>query len=284
MGRDRLEDVIEILDLEELEVNIFRGVSLQERRKRVFGGQVAAQALVAATRTVPEDRRPHSLHSYFLRSGDVRAPILYQVDRIRDGRSFTTRRVVAIQYGKAIFNMSVSYQVGEQGLEHSLQMPEAPDPETLPTLKERLEGFGRDLPPEAVRPRAVDMRWCDPPGWKPNENEDARAMVWLRADGKVPADPFIHTCLLVYASDYTLTETVMRTHGRHWTDAGVMTASLDHCMWLHRDIKVDDWWLYVEDSPAACGARGLARGVIYDNSGRLVCSVAQEILLRTPSD
>ncbi len=277
-----MAEVLAHLDLEELEVNIFRGTSPPEDRLRVFGGQVAAQALVAATRTVPEGRRPHSLHSYFLRSGDVNAPILYTVDRIRDGRSFTTRRVVAIQHGKAIFNMAASFQVNEPGLEHSLEMPEVPDPETLPTMSERLEGFGRKLPPQAMRPRAIDIRWCDPPGWKPNKGEEARARVWMRADGEMPDDPFLHTCMLVYASDYTLTETVMRHHGVHWSDKGVMSASLDHSMWFHRDMKIDDWWLYAEDSPAATGSRGLARGLIFDRSGSLVCSVAQEILLRVP--
>lgn len=281
MGIESLDQVVGILDLEELEVNIFRGHSPQEDRPRVFGGQVAAQALMAASRTVPEGRRPHSLHSYFLRPGDVSAPILYLVDRIRDGGSFTTRTVVAVQHGEAIFNMSVSYQVPEQGLEHCLTMPDAPDPESLPTMTERLKAFGRKLPARATKPRAIDMRWCDPLGWKPHEGEEARAMIWMRADGVLPEDPLVHTSVLVYASDYTLTETVMRPHGVHWSDRGVMAASLDHSMWFHGDLKADDWWLYVEDSPAAAGARGLARGSIYNRSGQLVCSVAQEILLRT---
>jgi acyl-CoA thioesterase-2 len=281
MGIESLEDVVRVLDIEELEVNIFRGISPEEDRPRVFGGQVAAQALTAATRTVPEGRRPHSLHSYFLRPGDVTAPILYLVDRIRDGGSFTTRRVVAVQHGEAIFNMSVSYQVEEEGVEHCLPMPAAPEPEGLPTLTERLEAFGRKLPERATRPRAIDMRWCDEPGWKPRAGEEAKAMIWMRADGTLPDDPLVHTAVLVYASDYTLTETVMRPHGVHWSDPGVMAASLDHAMWFHGRIRADDWWLYVEDSPAAAGARGLARGLIYDRAGRLVCSVAQEILLRT---
>ncbi|MFT4569675.1 MAG: acyl-CoA thioesterase-2 [Hyphomicrobiaceae bacterium] len=281
MGIESLDDVVRVLDVEELETNIFRGYSPAEERPRVFGGQVAAQALMAASRTVPEDRRPHSLHSYFLRPGDVAKPILYMVDRIRDGGSFTTRRVVAVQNGVAIFNMSASYQVREDGLEHCLPMPSAPDPESLPTLSERLQAFGRKLPERATRARAIDMRWCDPPGWKPRQGEEPRAMIWMRADGQLPDDPLLHTSVLVYASDYTLTETVMRPHGVHWSDRGVMAASLDHAMWFHGDVRADDWWLYVEDSPAAAGGRGLARGLIYDRSGNLVCSVAQEILLRT---
>lgn len=282
MAHPLLDEVLELLDVEELEVNIFRGHNPDEERLRVFGGQVAAQALMSAARTVPAGRRVHSLHSYFLRPGDMKVPILYLVDRIRDGKSFTTRRVVAVQHGEAIFNLQASFQVTEPGVEHSLEMPAAPDPETLPTMAERLAGFGRKLPRQAVEPRAIDIRWCDPPGWKPHKGADARSMIWMRADGKVPDDPLLHTCVLVYASDYTLTETVMRPHGVHWSDPGVMAASLDHAMWFHRDIKVDDWWLYVEDSPAAESARGLARGVIFDRSGRLCCSVVQEILLRTP--
>jgi len=283
MPHPLLDEVVGLLDVEELEVNIFRGYSPQEDRPRVFGGQVAAQALMAAARTVPAGRRVHSLHSYFLRPGDMKAPILFLVDRIRDGRSFTTRRVVAVQHGEAIFNIAASFQVPEPGVTHSLEMPDAPDPETLPTMAQRLAEFGRKLPRRAVEPRAIDMRWCDEPGWKPRKGEDARAMIWMRADGELPDDQLLHTCVLVYASDYTLTETVMRPHGVHWSDPGVMATSLDHAMWFHRDFKVDQWWLYVEDSPAAESARGLARGIIFDRQGALCCSVVQEILLRTPA-
>lgn len=278
---DSIDDVVGLLDLEELEVNIFRGFSPREDRPRVFGGQVAAQALVAASRTVPSERRVHSLHSYFLRPGDMQAPILYSVDRIRDGRSFTTRRVIAVQHGEAIFNMSASFQVPEEGVEHGLRMPEAPDPESLPTLAERLAPYKGRIPERAFKTRPIDIRWCDPPGWQPSAGQEARSRVWMRAIGSLPDDPLLHTCVLVYASDYTLTETVMKPHGIHWSDAGVMTASLDHCMWFHHDLRADDWWLYVQDSPAATGARGLARGIIFDRGGNLVCSVAQEVLLRT---
>ncbi len=279
-----LEQVVKLLDLEELEVNIFRGDSPREERERAFGGQVAAQALVAAMRTVPEDRVVHSLHSYFLRPGDVMTPIVYFVDRIRDGKSFTTRRVVAIQHGEAIFNLSASFQHPEPGVEHGLPMPSMPDPESLPTMQERLRAmYGPSVPERIIRERPVDIRWADPPpGWRPQKGGDPRGAVWMRADGKLPDDPKVHVAVLVYATDFTLTETVMRPHGIHWLDKGVMTASLDHCVWLHHQVKADDWWLYVQDSPAATGARGLARGSIFDRSGRLVASVAQEVLLRTP--
>ena len=282
MAHPLLDDVLRLLDVEELEVNIFRGHNPDEQRQRVFGGQVAAQALMSAARTVPAGRTVHSLHSYFLRPGDMKVPILYLVDRIRDGKSFTTRRVVAVQHGEAIFNLQASFQVYEPGLVHGLDMPDAPDPETLPTMSERLASFGRAMPRQAVEPRAIDIRWCDPPGWKPHKGADSRSMIWMRADGVVPEDPLLHTCVLVYASDYTLTETVMRPHGVHWSDPGVMCASLDHAMWFHRPLKADDWWLYVEDSPAAESARGLARGIIFDRTGQLCCSVVQEILLRAP--
>lgn len=283
MPHPLLEEVVGLLDVEELDVNIFRGHNPNEERLRVFGGQVAAQALMSAWRTVPPGRRAHSLHAYFLRPGDMKVPILYLVDRIRDGKSFTTRRVVAVQHGEAIFNLQASFHVDEPGPVHGLEMPAAPDPESLPTLSQRLAAFGRKLPAQALEPRAIDMRWCDPAGWKPHAGEQARSMVWMRADGKLTDDRMLHTCVLVYASDFTLTETVMRPHGVHWSDRGVMAASLDHAMWFHRDFDVDDWWLYVEDSPAAEGARGLARGLVFDRGGRLCCSVVQEILLRTPS-
>jgi len=283
LSSSALDEVVRLLDLEEIEENIFRGVSPEEDRERVFGGQVAAQAYVAAERTVPQERHIHSLHAYFLRPGDVGVPIVYFVDRIRDGRSFTTRRVVAIQHGEAIFNMSASFHVREPGVEHHLEMPEAPAPETLPTFPERMRRiWGDKVADRASRDRAIDIRWCDPPDWRPAAGQEARGMGWMRADGELDDDPRIHTAVLIYASDYTLTSTVMRPHGVHWMQRGVMSASLDHCMWFHDDFRADRWWLYAQDSPAAKGARGLARGSIFTSEGRLVCSVAQEILLRTP--
>jgi acyl-CoA thioesterase-2 len=281
MAFTNLQEVLGSLDIEELEVNVFRGFSPQEDRPRVFGGQVAAQALVAAFRTVPEGRVPHSLHSYFLRPGRVDIPILFMVDRIRDGRSFTTRRVVAIQNGAAIYNMSASFQVPEEGPEHWMPMPDVPGPEGLPSLEERLKAFGREMPELVTRPRVVEMRWCQEPDWKPAAGQDACSNIWMRAAGEMPDDPFLHTCVLVYASDYTLIDSITKPHGMHWSDPGVMSASLDHSMWFHAPVRADRWWLYAEDSPAAGGARGLARGSIYGEGGRLVCSVAQEMLFRT---
>jgi len=284
MGRP-LDEIVRLLDLEELEVNIFRGRSPAEDRDRVFGGQVAAQALVAAERTVSEDRCVHSLHAYFLRPGDVDAPIVYFVDRIRDGRSFTTRRVVAIQHGRAIFNMSTSFQKSEPGFEHHLEMPPAPAPESLPTFAERMQRiYGDKVAPWVSRERIADIRWDEAPDWTPHVGGDARGQVWMRADGELPDDPRVHRAVLVYMSDYTLTETVMRPHGVHWMDGGVMTASLDHAVWFHGEMRPDQWWLYVQDSPAASGARGLARGSIFTRDGRLVASVAQDVLMRTPRE
>ncbi len=277
-----LDEMVRLLDLEEIEVNIFRGLSPPEDRERAFGGQVAAQWVVAATRTVPEDRVLHSLHSYFLRPGDVNVPIVYFVDRIRDGKSFTTRRVVAIQHGEAIFNMSASFQVAEPGLEHHMEMPEVPDPETLPTWNERIVAmFGNKVSERVLRPRAVDIRWCEPDPERPRVGQEARGEIWMRCDGELPDDPALHTAAMIYASDFTLTETVLRPHGKHWIYPGVMTASLDHCVWIHSPVRADDWWLYVQDSPATGNGRGLARGSIFSRDGRLVASVAQEVLIRT---
>jgi len=276
-------ELVDLLDLEQIEDDIFRGSSPPEQRLRVFGGQVAAQALVAATRTVPEQRPVHSLHAYFLKPGDVGAPIVYLVDRIRDGRSFTTRRVVAIQHGVAIFNMSASFQVREEGLEHHLDMPDVPDPESLPPFVERMrQKYGDDLPEHMTRRRAIDIRYCE--SAKVERGRPATANVWMRADGELPDDYRIHAAVLAYATDYTLTDTVMRPHGVHWLQPGVMTASLDHCVWFHRDARADRWWLYAQDSPTAGGARGLARGSIFLRDGQLACSVTQEIVLRTPRD
>ena len=279
-----IEELVGLLDLEEVEVNIFRGSSPESARERVFGGQVAAQALVSAERTVPEERASHSLHCYFLRPGDVAVPIVYMVDRSRGGRSFTTRRVVAVEHGQAIFNMSASFQLREPGFAHQAPMPEVPDPEGLATFSERAHRiFGGEVPDWVDRKRAIDMRWCEARDWRPREGEAPRQCVWMRADGVLPKAPSIHRAVYVYASDYTLTETVMRPHGVHWMTGGVLSASLDHAIWFYDDAPADDWWLYVEDSPVAGGARGLARGTIYARDGRLLCSVAQEVLLRRTS-
>ncbi len=256
-----LDDLVGILDLERIEVNLFRGVSPKDDRQRVFGGQVAGQALVAAGRTV-EQGTVHSLHAYFLRPGDPAAPIVYDVDRIRDGRSFTTRRVVAIQHGQAIFNLSASFQVDEAGFEHQAPMPDCPEPEALPP---------------AGRPdRPIDMRRV------PGDDRSGRARVWFRADGRLPSDELLlHACVVAYASDLTLLDTMLSRHGLSVGDApGVMFASLDHAMWFHRRFRADDWLLYDQDSPVAAGARGFARGSIFTRSGTLVVSVVQEGLVR----
>jgi acyl-CoA thioesterase II len=279
-----LDLLLSILDLEEIEVNTFRGRTPQEDRVRVFGGQVAGQALVAAGRTV-ESRLVHSLHAYFLRPGDPAIPILYQVDRIRDGKSFTTRRVMAIQRGQAIFNLSASFQVPEEGVEHQLPMPEAPDPETLPTFKERVEPLIAAAPPEfkrwLQRERPIDIRYVDPPDYLAPRKRPPHQLVWIRADGRLPDTPLIHQYVAAYASDMTLLDTVTMPHGissldqRHY-----QMASLDHAMWFHRPFRADHWLLYVQASPAAAGARGFTTGSLFTRDGRLVVSVAQEGLLR----
>lgn len=275
-----LERLLSLLDLEELEVNIFRGRSPDEDRQRVFGGQVAGQALVAAGRTVGTGRI-HSLHCYFLRPGDPRRPILYEVDRIRDGRSFTTRRVVAIQHGRAIFNLDASFHHDEPGLTHQAEMPDAPPPEGLPTFNERLKPFLKQLGEWALRERPIDFRLCDPPGTDPRTWRAPHAQAWFRTAGALPDDPLLHACILTYASDMTLLDTTVRPHGMVWTpDRKLMMASLDHCIWFHRPFRADDWLLYTQYTPSAAGARGLATGMIFQRDGTLVASVAQEGLIR----
>ncbi|MFP5319237.1 MAG: acyl-CoA thioesterase [Acidimicrobiia bacterium] len=252
-----LDGLVDLLDLEPIEVNLFRGVSPQDFRQRVFGGQVAGQALVAAGRTVEPDRRVHSLHAYFLRPGDPAVPIVYDVDRIRDGRSFTTRRVVAIQRGRAIFNLAASFHADEAGFEHQAAMPDVPPPESLAAP-----------PPAGDSP--IDVRRV-PHGPR----------AWIRADGELPDDQLLHACVVAYASDLTLLDTILSLHGLSIGDhPGVMLASLDHAMWFHRPFRADDWLLYDQDSPAAAGARGLARGSIFTRTGDLVVSVVQEGLVR----
>jgi acyl-CoA thioesterase-2 len=277
---EALNQLVHLLDLEPIEVNIFRGIQPVEERQRVFGGQVAAQALMAAGRTVATGR-VHSLQAYFLRPGDPEVPILYEVDRIRDGRSFSTRRVVAIQHGEAIFNLAASFHVDENGPEHQLAMPEVPDPETLPTLTERLEQWKDDLSTWFYRPHPIDQRYIGSISWAAGGSDpDPRQRLWLRADGELPDDPLLHACVAAYASDLSLYDTIVRSHEIRWDDANFMGASLDHCMWFHRSFRADEWLLYDTDSPIATGARGLARGLIFDRSGRLVVSVVQEGLVR----
>ncbi len=275
-----LDILLDLLDLEPIEVNIWRGTSPDEPRLRVFGGQVAAQALMAAGRTV-DTGVVHSLHAYFLRPGDTKAPILYEVDRIRDGRSFTTRRVVAIQHGEAIFNLSASFQVREHGIEHQLPMPQVPGPEELPTLGERLSEAGDELSAWFDRPFPIEQRYVQqPPGMGPAAPRQPRQQVWFRADGVLPDDPLLNACVVAYASDLSLMDAILLPHDVRWDDPTFMGASLDHCMWFHRPFRADDWLLYDQDSPAASGSRGLARGSIFTSDGTLVVSVAQEGLVR----
>src|SRR6185295_2420925 len=266
------------------ELNLFRGRTPKEDRVRVFGGQVAAQALVAAGRTVDQGI-VHSLHAYFLRPGDPSIPIVYQVDRIRDGRSFTTRRVVAIQHGDAIFNLAASFQVPEEGLEHQAPMPDAPDPESLPTFKERVEPVLAVAPPELrrwlVRERPIDVRHVTPGNQLRPEPRPPHQLVWIRADGTLPDGPLLlHQCVVAYASDMTLMDTATLPHAVTWWDDSFQMASLDHALWFHRAFRADEWLLYVQESPVAGGSRGFTTGRLYTRDGTLVASVAQEGLIR----
>jgi acyl-CoA thioesterase-2 len=276
---EALEFLVDLLDLESIEVNIFRGVSPDEDRQRVFGGQVAAQSLMAAGRTV-ESGRPHSLHAYFLRPGDPSVPILYEVDRIRDGRSFTTRLVVAIQHGRAIFNLSASFHVDEQGLSHQRPMPDVPPPENLEPLAVRLEPYREALGDWFSRLHPIDQRHIGELPFTHKKGKDPIQRLWIRADGSLPEDPLLHACIAAYASDMSLFDTMLAPHDVSWDDTHFMGASLDHCMWFHRPFRADEWLLYDMDSPIASGARGLARGFLFTREGELVVSVVQEGLMR----
>jgi len=281
---DALDELLALLELEALEVNLFRGLSPHEDRQRVFGGQVAAQALVAAGRTVGPDRPVHSLHAYFLRPGDPNIPIVYEVDRIRDGKSFTTRRVVAIQHGRAIFNLAASFQVVEPGPDHEMPMPAVPDPDELPTWQQRVEPYmdrlGPDLAQWLVRERPIDSRPVDDPRWLDPTPREPQQNVWIRANGALPDAPLIHECVVAYASDLTLLDTAMFPHAISYSEQQYMIASLDHAMWFHRPFRADEWLLYHQTSPTASRARGLAQGTIFCRDGTLAITVIQEGLIR----
>jgi acyl-CoA thioesterase-2 len=280
---EAFEELLTLMQLERLEDNLFRGASRDIGTKRVFGGQVLAQALLAASYTV-ENRLAHSLHAYFLRAGDHDAPIVYDVDRSRDGRSFSSRRVVAIQHGRPIFTLAASFQLEEEGLDHQFEMAEAPSPDEL-------EPIGI-LPPEEFDHMPKNMqRWLDRFG--PFEFRAVRGVdpddqaprppfkeLWFRLHGELEDDPRLHRALLAYVSDFHLVGTATLPHGISWVDGKLMMASLDHAMWFHRDFRVDDWMLYTCDSPSTSGGRGLARGMIYDREGNLVASTAQEGVIR----
>ncbi len=280
-----LDAVVDLLDLEQIELNIFRGRSPEgERRQRVFGGQVAGQALVAAGRTVPADRPVHSLHAYFIRPGDPTVPLVYLVERVRDGRSFSTRRVTVVQHGKTIFTLSASFHQPEPGgFEHHTPMPEVPGPEQIEPTSVRLRRLFGPAADEYARDNPIDMRHVGPLSAEV-ERDSSLALgsnvVWLKADGDLPDDPLLHVCLMTYASDMTLLDTVLLAHGVSWSDGLIAGASLDHAMWFHRPFRADQWLLYAQDTPSASGSLGLARGEVYTERGELVVSVVQEGLLR----
>lgn len=285
-GQAVVDGLVRLLDLEQVEENIFRGLSPMVSMQRVFGGQVAGQALVAAVRTVDADRVVHSLHSYFIRPGDPAIPIIYTVERIRDGRSFSVRRVTAIQHGKPIFTLSASFQLPQGGIDHQAEMPSVPSPDELPTMAERLVGFDALAASLAAIPRAFDVRYVDDPPWiqrelGPRENQPHR--IWLKADGKLPDDPTLHVCVVTFASDLNLLDSVLVHHGLAARLDPISMASLDHAMWFHRQFRADDWFLYESSSPSASGGRGLATGRFYARDGRLVVSVAQEGMIRLPA-
>lgn len=280
-----LDELVTLLALEKIEENLFRGQSQDLGWGTVFGGQVLGQALSAAVRTVPADRQVHSLHAYFLRPGDVKRPIVYDVDRIRDGASFTTRRVVAIQGGQPIFNLAASFQIDEPGFEHQDPMPAVPPPESVPTEEERFGPYVSKLPrhlrDRATAARPFEMRAIGEEGdpFQPL-TRPAQRLVWLRTAGALPDEPALHRYLLAYASDHSFLTTSLLPHGVSWLTPSMQIASLDHVMWFHQPFRVDEWLLHVMESPAAHGARGLVRGRVYTRDGKLVASSSQEGLIR----
>ncbi|MBN9243847.1 MAG: acyl-CoA thioesterase II [Mesorhizobium sp.] len=280
-----MSELLDILDLEELEHNLYRGRSPQVEWQRVFGGQTIAQSLVAAQRTVPADRHVHSLHGYFMRPGDIKMPIVYEVDRIRDGGSFTTRRVTAVQHGQAIFSLEASFQVEEQGLNHQIPMPpDVPMPETLLSQRDLLKTM--DHIPEVIRKfwareRPLEIRPVNLKHYSSRDKLPPRQNVWIRLTGPVPeGDPRLPSVLLAYLSDMTLLDTSTFAHGRGLFDPDIQAASLDHAMWFHRAHPLDDWLLYTQDSPSTSGSRGFNRGALYARDGTLIASTAQEGLIR----
>jgi len=278
-----VDTLMESLDLEKLEENLFRGVSPQVGWQRVFGGQVIGQALVAAVRTV-EDRATHSLHGYFIRPGDPKVPIIYEVERYRDGRSFTTRRVVAIQHGRPIFTMAASFHTEEQSFDHQVEMPDVPAPEDLPSESEILATFPDTIPANIrsyfERERPIELRPAARRDYARHTKAEPIQNVWIKASAKLSDTTSLHQCVLAYASDITLLDTALVAHGRSVFDPDVMLASLDHALWFHRPFRADDWLLYAQDSPSLSGARGFTRGNVFTRDGTLVASAVQEGLIR----
>jgi len=279
-----LEGLLSILDLEPLEENLFRGRSPQQGWQRVYGGQVLGQALVAAVRTVPADRFAHSLHAYFLLAGDPSRPIVYNVERVRDGGSFTTRRVTAIQHGRAMFVMSASFHITEPGLDHHNTMPNVPPPEDLPSEQQLTAKLLAHLPENMrsywERERPIEMRPLDVSRYFAREKRAPEQMVWMRASGRLPDAFPLHQCVLAYASDFTLLDTALIAHGKLMFDKDMQLASLDHALWFHRPFRADEWMLYAQDSPSSHGARGFCRGNLFTRDGTLIASVCQEGLMR----
>lgn len=278
-----IQDLVEVLSIEQLSPTEFRGRTQWMPQGRVFGGQVLAQSLVAATKTVDEGRNFHSLHSYFLRPGDLDKSIDFSVEILRDGRSFSARRVHALQDGKPIFSMIASFQESATGLEHEETMPEAPAPESLPSAADLLSMIDHPATNYWAKARPFDLRHVVEPVYlKPAKTQVANQMVWFKTISELPTDPLLHTAALAYASDYTILESVLRKHGLSWAHPGLSAASLDHALWFHAVPNLNDWHLYVQHSPAAMGGRGLSQGQIYSQSGKLIATVAQEGMIRIP--
>ena len=281
-----LDDLIKVMTLERLEMNLFRGQSRDIGSPQVFGGQVLGQALVAATATA-DDRVVHSLHAYFLRRGDFNSPIVYEVDRALDGKHFSSRRVVAIQHGRQIFNMSASFQLPETGLDHQISIPDVPPPESLPDLETHYRGMADKLPAAARRvleqKRPFEFRPVHAPDFLRREKSPPHKYIWFRAVDRLADDEALHRCLLAYVSDFHLLDTALKPHGITMISPQLVIASIDHAMWFHRSVRVDDWLLYAVDSPSTSGARGFTRGSVFARDGRLVASAAQEGLIRVTS-
>ncbi|GJE76705.1 acyl-CoA thioesterase II [Methylorubrum suomiense] len=281
---DPVDTLLAILDLERLETDLFRGVSPPIGWPRVFGGQVVAQSLVAASRTVVSTRAPHSLHAYFLLGGDPAVPIVYEVERIRDGGSFTTRRVKAIQKGRAIFAMSVSFHQMEAGFDHAAERPDVPGPEALRDARTLARSEGSIVPPPMLayftQAWPIELRPVETDRYRDRTPKPGRYHVWMRTTKALPEDPAIHRAVLAYASDMTLLDAALIPHGRTVFDSDIQSASLDHALWFHRPFRADTWLLYSQDTPTAVGARGFTRGTLHNEAGELIASVAQEGLIR----
>lgn len=279
-----LHKLLTTLTLERLDDNLFRGPSASEGWQRVYGGQVLGQALLASAGTVEAGRDLHSMHAYFLLGGDPAFDIVYEVDRIRDGGSFTTRRVRALQHGRAIFTMAASYHKGEDSYDHQSAMPDVPKPDALPSMTELMAKVATQLPANMraywERERPLDVRIVDPSRYISRTARTPTQALWLKTTAPLADDLALHQAVLAYASDFTLLDTALIAHGKLLFDSDIQLASLDHAMWFHRPLRIDEWVLYVQDSPTAFGARGFCRGSVYDLKGRLVASVAQEGLMR----